>query len=176
MNMNEKLALATLASSIVEALLENQAASKEASEAAKGRRDNVAQAVRAYATETAEKDVSVEDTIAAFRLAATAAELPSGTVKGYSASLKGYRHLLSEGEDISEVNTKEAQEAVASDEVKALNAARKRLRDATKDKKVWTAARLIELAEFAEEMAKEASEADAPTAAETAEVREAIAA
>jgi hypothetical protein len=176
MNMNIQLLTTYNAqlAAITAAIVNNAAASAEASTASKDRKDSLATSIRAYARDTAADEVSADEAGAALRLVLGAAEVKAGTIKGYGASFRGFRAMLEAGVDISEKNTKEAQDFVASDEVKALKAAKDRVKAATAEYKLadWLA-----LAD-ALEATKAQAEADAtPTEAEATDVtREAQAA
>lgn len=152
MNMQHFATYAPLAAAVVTAVVNNAAASAEASQASSDRKGSIASELRAFVTRTHDDGVNADDAAAILAAVMVGAELKSGTVKGYKVSFRGYRAMLADGETIDGIDTKKAQEYVASDEVKELNAAKARLRKATANKKVWNAARFNELAELAESM------------------------
>lgn len=161
---------------IVSLASDHKAATAEASKANKARGGKLADAIREYATATHDDGVPVADARSALRIALESVRdaddkpvIPAGTVKGYGASFAGYRDALADGEPIADMAPKAAQERVASPEVKALNAARKALREALKPLK---ADALLELAELAKAMApedKSEGEPATPTAEESEE-------
>jgi len=154
-------------SAITAAVVAAGIAGKAASEASKGRKDSLAASIRDFAEVTHADGVPVDEANKMLALDMTLAEVKGGTIKGYGASLRGYRAMIAAGVAIADKNTKDAQDYVASDEVKAIKAAKDRIATATKGYKLadWLA-----LADVLE-AAKAAREADAqPGEAEVAEV------
>lgn len=114
-------------------------AQQDANAANTKRRDTLADKLREYARQTAADGVSAQDARDVLRvtLSTLATDdgkpmIPAGTVKGYGATFAGFRDALDAGEDINAISVKDAQARVASDETKALNAARAELRKAIK--------------------------------------------
>lgn len=103
--------------------------SKSASDVAGTARGTVSDAKRAYATATAVDDVPVEDARKALQLYLAGEGVKAPAAHGNHFA--GYRELIASGIDIDTMNDgkpatdKDAQAAVASDEVKALSAVRK---------------------------------------------------
>lgn len=133
---------ASLLSDVASLAVAHRLAQAEAGKAAEQRGDKLADKLREYARQTAEDGVSAADARDVLRVSlSTLADdegkpmIPAGTVKGYGASFAGFRDAIANGVDPDTISVKEAQERVASDETKALNAARKALRDATKGMK-----------------------------------------
>lgn len=69
--------------------------------------------------------------------------IPGGTIKNYCAAMRGYHKLLTEGKDISDVNTAKAAEEVASEEFKRIKAAKATFAKASKK---WSADKWEEFA------------------------------
>lgn len=92
--------------------------------------------------------------------------IPGGTVKNYCAAMRGYHKLLSEGKDISDVNTAKAAEEVASEEFKRIKAAKAIFAKASKK---WTGE---EWEGFVSQFSITAESDDEVTADETADVEE----
>ena len=132
---------------VVAAIVNNGVEAGKASDASKERKGTLATALRDYATTTEDDGVSVEDGRKFLRIAMIAADLKMGTVKGYGASYNGFRAMLADGAAIDKATVKEAQDYVASDAVKELNAAKKVLREALKP--IKSASELLDIAEFA---------------------------
>jgi len=116
---------------------------KAANEAVKEQDVTLAEAIRQLAKKTHEAGVSVEDLTGVprrkglFQLGLELSGAPSGTVAASANHLKGYRAMLADGLPIDNVSTKDAQDYIASDEVKAKKAFQKAFRDHTKE---WKAA------------------------------------
>lgn len=147
-------------SAIAETILTNKAAQAEASAASGERAKSLAGELRGYVRETAEGDVSVADGFAGLVAGLTALGVPKGTVKASGNHYKGYRKLLSEGVNIDEVSTAGAQEAIASDDVKAVKAAKAALATHAKEAK-WGGADWLNLLDILDIARPEGYAADA---------------
>lgn len=95
--------------------------------------------VKAFATITAEAGDDAEEARRALTGNLTTLEMPKGSIKASGNHFAGFRKLIDEGKDIAPLSTKDAQEAIASDEVKAIKAAKSALNKYAKDNK-WKAA------------------------------------
>ena len=157
---------------ILAAAVENARINKAAGQSRKDRDSALVEKVRAFAKQTHDDGVSVEDARQALRLTFASAEtpegkpaIPAGTVKGYGATFAGYRDALANNIPIDEMGVKDAQDRVASDAVKRLNEARKALRESIKG---LNADQLAEVTAYARLM-----KSDAETPAETPETADA---
>lgn len=95
--------------------------------------------VKAFATLTHEAGADGEEARRALTGTLTTLEMPKGSVKASGNHFAGFRKLIDEGKDIAPLSTKDAQEAVESDEVKAIKAAKSALNKYAKDQK-WKSA------------------------------------
>lgn len=136
-------AIGTALSQGTEKLTDEQKASNEAG------RKSVASAVRDFATVTAENGVDAGEARLVLQLYLSGNHHKTGTIKAYGNAYAGYRQLIEAGKDVTEVTTKQAQDAAASDAVKAKKLARDRIKAATKD---WNAAKLVALADYVESL------------------------
>lgn len=150
-------------SRIVAAIADNAAASKVASAAATDRKTTLADELRAYATVTADDGVDTEAAAKALRLMMQEADLKKGTINGYGSSFRGFRAIIAAGEDINAFNVKAAQDFIASDDVKAMNAAKDRVSEARKG---FTLADMLALADAAEAIKAAREDEQAPTASQ----------
>ena len=150
-----------------EALTDDQKAANE------GVTSSIAASIREFAVQTATDGVKAEEGRGILQLVLTAADNKAGTVKAYGAAFAGFRSLIQQGKDVSKVNCKQAQDEVASADVKATKAAKDRIATAAKTGK-WKSKQWAELADYADAMNPKVAEA-APEAA-TEEVKHAQAA
>lgn len=148
-----------LIASIGEAMAANKAAQAARTEVAREETATLTSRVKDYATATATDGVKVEDARQALTGALTMMGAPSGSVKASGNHFAGFRQLLAEGKDISTLSTKHAQDAIASDEVKALKAAKDALAKYAKEHK-WTSAEWVAMLQR-EGIVTAAAEADA---------------
>lgn len=95
------------------------AANKEAND---GRATTTVQLLRDYATVTAADGVPVEDARKAMQTMLTGFDVKAGSVKASGNQFAGFRALLADGVNIADKSAKDAQDAVASDDTKRLNA------------------------------------------------------
>ena len=112
-------------------LIDNRAASAVESEARDSRKGGLVDSLRALAILTHRDDVPAQDASDMLRFALSASTdaegkplIPTGTVKNYCAAMRGYRKMLGNGRDISDVSTADATAEVASEEQKRIKAAK----------------------------------------------------
>lgn len=122
---------ATQLGTITELAVNNSAESKAENAKRDERKGGLVDAVKDFATVTHADGVAPEAAAVAMRIAmqnvvdeAGKPVIAGGTVKGYTAAFRGYRKILARGETIADVNSAKAQEEVASDEAKAIKAAK----------------------------------------------------
>lgn len=175
MNLALLTTYAAQLAAIAAAVTENGVASKLASEASKGRKDSLASTIRTFASDTARDGVPTEDAHGALKLVLGAADQKPGTIKGYGASFRGYRAMIADGVEIADKNTAKAQEYVASEETKALKAAKDRVKAATADYKLADWVALADALEAAKAAAAPVAE-DATEDADADEMQEVVAA
>ena len=127
---------------IAETMAANKAAQSVASEAASERKDSLVGKVRDFAKLTHEDSVPVKEARELFQDALKLLKAPEGSVKASGNHFAGYRILLAEGEDISNVSSAAAQDAAASPETRAIKKAKQAFNKVTKK---WTAEQWQEL-------------------------------
>lgn len=137
---------------IVTLALENTAKNKAENEARDSRKGGLVDAVKAYATATHADGVKAQDASDALRLALQASQdsegkalIPAGTVKNYTAALRGFHVMLARGQDITEATTKDATDEVRSDEQKAIDGHKAAFRKLTAKYSAAQWAELVEL-------------------------------
>lgn len=114
------------------------AANKEAND---GRATTTVQLLRDYATVTAGDGVPVEEARKALQTMLTGFDVKAGSVKASGNQFAGFRKLLADGVNIADKSAKDAQDAVASDDTKAMTAVREAFKAHTKGWKLaeWQA-------------------------------------
>lgn len=114
------------------------AANKEAND---GRTTTTVQLLRDYATITAADGVPVEESRKALQTMLTGFDVKAGSVKASGNQFAGFRQLLADGVNIADKSAKDAQDAVASDDTKAMTAVREAFKAHTKGWKLadWQA-------------------------------------
>ena len=156
------------------AYTDNKAAQAAAGDASKERTESLTQQLKDFATLTHIDDVDTAVSRQGLTFALNALEVPKGSVKACGNHFAGYRAMLNDEVDIDGKSNKDAQDYVASDEVKAKAAAKKLFGKHTQK---WTAAQWEGLL-IREDVAGRVkiitgAEAEQASEAETAEIREA---
>lgn len=135
---------ATTLAKLVTLACDNSKANKAEADARDNRKGGLVDVLRDYVKETVAKETDTEAGAICLRIMLTnvtndegKAVIPGGTVKNYVSAFKGYRKILARGESIDEVSTAKANEEMASEEAKAIKAAKADFAKLSKD---WTAA------------------------------------
>lgn len=135
---------ATTLAKLVTLACDNSKANKAEADARDNRKGGLVDVLRDYVKETVAKETDTEAGAICLRIMLTnvtndegKAIIPGGTVKNYVSAFKGYRKILARGESIDEVSTAKANEEMASEEAKAIKAAKAEFAKLSKD---WTAA------------------------------------
>lgn len=111
------LSLIPLVTDIVDSLtLEKATLNEEQKEHNKEVTETQADKLRKFALATREVNVPVNDAVNMLRFSLTSASAKKGTVLAYGHAVAGFHKLLEQGQDISRQSTKDAMNAMRSDE------------------------------------------------------------